>query len=282
MSAARASGVPPIRIRDLNDADLRTDGKFVLYWMVANRRPVWNFALDHAIEMARELDCPLIVLEALRAGYPWASDRMHRFVIDGMVDNQFAFDPGPILYYPYVEPEPGAGRGLVERLAAEACLVVTDDYPAFFIPRMLGAVAQRLSVRMRAVDSNGILPLRATQDVFARAYDFRRFLQRELRPYLGQSPRPNPLRVVEKLEVGTRIGIGRAKRVSLPESVHKRGEKRPEPDDCVDWILLSGQERTGPRVVTSVRHRHAYPAHVPHPRTVLFLRYRFMPPSLGN
>ena len=40
-----------------------------------------------AIEQAAELVKPLVVLEPLRAGYPWASDRMHRFVIDGMADD---------------------------------------------------------------------------------------------------------------------------------------------------------------------------------------------------
>ena len=28
-----------------------------------------------------------MILEALRCGYPWASDRLHRFVMEGMKDN---------------------------------------------------------------------------------------------------------------------------------------------------------------------------------------------------
>ena len=187
------SRVPEIRVRDLNGAPVRTDGKYVLYWMIATRRAHWNFALDRAVELARDLDRPLIVLEGLRADYRWASDRFHRFVIEGMAANARAFEGTGALYYPYVEPLPGAGNGLVEKLAADACAVVTDDYPAFFLARMTDAVAKRLRVRLEAVDSNGILPMRATSKVFARAVDFRRFLQKELRPHLAEAPRRDPL-----------------------------------------------------------------------------------------
>jgi hypothetical protein len=47
----------------------------------------WSFALDHAVARANALDRPLVVLEALRCGYRWASDRLHAFVIAGMADN---------------------------------------------------------------------------------------------------------------------------------------------------------------------------------------------------
>jgi deoxyribodipyrimidine photo-lyase len=185
--------VPEIRLRDLNRRPVRADGEYVLYWMIAARRACWNFALDHAVDLARRLDRPLVVLEALRLDYPWASERLHRFILEGMADNVRAFRGTSVLYYPYIEPDVGAGRGLLETLAARACVVVTDDYPAFFLPRMAAAAAQKLSVRLTAVDSNGLLPLRAAGAAFARAYDFRRFLQREL-PHHGASwPRNHPL-----------------------------------------------------------------------------------------
>ena len=186
--------VPQVRIRTLNTAALRPGGTWVVYWMVAQRRTRSNFALDRAIELALELDRPLLVLEALRCDYPWASARMHSFVIDGMADNARTFAKSGALYWPYVEPGHGAGAGLVERLARDAAAVVTDDWPALFIPRMTTQLAERVDVRVEAVDSNGIFPLRATDRAFARAYDFRRFLQKELRPHLDKVPRTAPLR----------------------------------------------------------------------------------------
>lgn len=188
------SRIPALRLRTLNRHNLRTDGAYVLYWMIAFRRAHWNFALDRAVELARMLDRPLLVLEALNVDYRWASDRLHRFVIDGMADNARAFAGTGVLYYPYIEPAAGAGKGLLERLAADACAVVTDDYPAFFLPHIVRAAAKRLPVRLEAVDANGLLPLRAAGTVFARAFDFRRFCQRELLSHLAHVPHPDPLR----------------------------------------------------------------------------------------
>jgi len=188
------SAVAGIRIRECNEAPVRGGGDYVLYWMIANRRVRHNFALDRALEHCRELGGkPLVILEALRCDYRWASDRFHRFVLDGMADNAGACARHGVLYYPYIEPKPGAGGGLLEALAAKACIVVTDEYPSFFLPRMIAAAAKKLSVRLEAIDSNGLLPLRAAEPVFARAFDFRRYLQGALPAYLHDSPTPDPL-----------------------------------------------------------------------------------------
>ena len=45
---------------------------------------------------------------------------------------------------------------------------------------MIEAAGERLPVRLEAVDSNGLLPLRATEKNYVRAYDLRRFMRREL------------------------------------------------------------------------------------------------------
>jgi deoxyribodipyrimidine photo-lyase len=177
----------------MNAAPVRADGAFVLYWMVAQRRVGWNFALDRALEWVRELGRPLVVLEALDVDYPWASDRLHRFVLDGMADTARRLRGKPVLYYPYVEPTRGAGRGLLRALAAEAAVCVTDDVPAFVLLRLVAAAARRLPVRLEAVDSNGLLPLRAADEAFPTAYSFRRFLQRTLPQHLGERPAADPL-----------------------------------------------------------------------------------------
>ncbi len=186
--------VPEIRLHPRNDEPVREDGDFVLYWMVAYRRLSWSFALDRAVERARELDRPLVILEALRVGYPWASDRHHRFVLDGMRAHRDSLDGTDVRYHPYVEPEEGAGKGLLEALAARASVVVTDVYPTFFIPRMQAAAAEKLDVRLEAVDSCGLLPLAAADKTPTAAYHFRRFLQKELGTHLLELPVASPLR----------------------------------------------------------------------------------------
>lgn len=185
--------VPTIRIRNCNEAAVNGSGEYILYWMIANRRLTYNFALDRALEHCKKLRKPLIIFEALRCGYQWANERLHRFMIDGMADNARGCAHHKTLYYPYVESVPGAGKGLLEKLASDACIIVTDEFPCFFLPRMVSAAAKRLAVCLEAVDSNGLLPLRAADHVFIRAFDFRRHLQKVLPAHLMEFPLADPL-----------------------------------------------------------------------------------------
>lgn len=184
--------VPTVRIRPVSDRPARPDASYVLYWMVGSRRLRSNFALQRAVECAREWRKPLIVLEALRCDYPWASDRLHHFIIDGMADHAEALAGSPVAYLPYVEPARGAGKGLLARLAADACVVVTDDFPSFFLPRMIAAAGRTIEARLEAVDTNGLLPMRATDKVFLTAYSFRSYLQGAFRDALGEWPADIP------------------------------------------------------------------------------------------
>jgi deoxyribodipyrimidine photo-lyase len=160
--------------------------------MTAFRRCRYNFALEHAVQLARESGKPLLVLEPLEAGYRWASARLHRFVIEGMHDQYAGFSSAPVTYYPYVEPAPGHMRGLLQSVAEHAVSVVTDDYPTFHGPRALAA-CERLQVRAEAVDSNGIIPLRATAKAFPTAHAFRRFVQGAIATDGIATPQPDPL-----------------------------------------------------------------------------------------
>jgi deoxyribodipyrimidine photo-lyase len=180
-----------LRVTAVNDRAVRA-GDYVLYWMIAARRSTHNFALDRACALAAELGKPVAVFEPLRAGYQWASDRHHAFVIDGMIDNANAFAKANIAYVPYVEPAPGRGKGLLAALADRACAVVTDEQPGFFLARMVAAAGTALDareVRLEQVDGSGLLPLRATDRAFATAVSFRRELQKQLPHYLLQRPR---------------------------------------------------------------------------------------------
>jgi deoxyribodipyrimidine photo-lyase len=97
------------RIELANDRPLREDGRWVLYWMTSARRTGWNFGLERAAMQAAELGKPLVVLEAFRCDYRHASERLHAFALQGMADNARACEAAGVLYYPYVEPRPGAG-----------------------------------------------------------------------------------------------------------------------------------------------------------------------------
>ena len=161
--------IPESRIFAENAGEVRADASHVIYWMTSARRSRFNYGLQRAAEWSRRLGRPLLILEALRVGYPWASSRFHRFILDGMAANTAAFEESGADYYPYVEPKHGAGRGLLEALAEDAAVVVTDRYPTFFLPRMIAAAASRLPILLESVDSNGLIPLGATESEFTTA-----------------------------------------------------------------------------------------------------------------
>ncbi|MBE2249277.1 MAG: deoxyribodipyrimidine photolyase [Myxococcus sp.] len=208
--------VPESRVRTLVERPLRPDRRWVLYWMTSFRRTRFNFALDRALEHAKALDRPLVVLEALRAGYPDANARLHTFILQGMGENARRFERSPVLHYPYVERAPGEGAGLLEALAAQACVVVGDDWPCYFVPRMQQAAATRLDVRFELIDSNGLWPMRATERVFTTAHSFRVHLQKTLAPHLFELPNDAPL---ERLRLPT---------AKLPTSITSRWPFAPQ------------------------------------------------------
>jgi deoxyribodipyrimidine photo-lyase len=99
------------------------------------------------------------VYEGLRVDYPWASHRLHRFVLEGMQANAERARSLGLNYWPFVETKPGEGRGLLRRLSTRASLVVTDDFPCFIIRPQADALARTVEVPVLAVDSNSVVPL---------------------------------------------------------------------------------------------------------------------------
>ncbi|MBN1917860.1 MAG: deoxyribodipyrimidine photolyase, partial [Verrucomicrobia bacterium] len=188
------SKVPDIRIEPVTTAPARATGRYVLYWMTAARRTGWSFALQRAVEWCGQLGKPLIVLDTLLCGAPWANDRLHHFALDGMADIAPRFDKAGVLYYPHVETRPGDVVELVRALAATASVLVVDNFPDRFLGGVIEQALANAPILVEEVDSNGLLPLRAAPRVFGTAFAFRRFLQKELPRHLVACPVADPLR----------------------------------------------------------------------------------------
>jgi deoxyribodipyrimidine photo-lyase len=238
------SPVPQIRVTRCNNIPVREKGDYVLYWMTAFRRTRWNFSLQEAVDWSGQLEKPLVVFEALRAGYPWACDRFHRFVIDGMADNAESLKKFGVTYYPYLEPSPDAGKGLLASLAEKACLVITDDFPAFFLPRMTDSASQKIPVCIEKVDSNGLLPLKAADRVFAAARFFRAFLQKELPSHLAQMPDAEPLKDLKLTTPGPSLKDA-LKRWPAASSEILRGDPEALAEFPVDHSVAAVEGRGG-------------------------------------
>lgn len=220
--------------------------------MLAARRTRFNFALQRAVEHCRTLDKPLVILEALDVDYPWANDRLHRFVLDGMAATAAACARTKAVYYPYVEPAPHRGRGLLRAMSQDACAIVTDDYPAFFIPQLVEAAGRVSAVRLEAVDSNGLIPLAAHGRAFTSARSYRAFVQRELRAHLRDFPSERPLAALPR-RPAARIDAKISTKWPAAAAQLERGSSlaRLPIDHAVQPVATVGGEAAGRRRLTS-------------------------------
>ena len=187
------TAVPEIRIKNRNRRRVNAEGRFVLYWMTANRRMGWNFALQRAVEWAKSLKKPLLTVESLACGRRWASVRHHAFVLEGMADNAAVCKKAGVLYYPFVERHGGETIDLITALAGHSCLIVADYDPVKSFNADTLETAAEAGVLFECVDSNGLLPVDAADKVFTTAFAFRRFLQRVLPDHLLEMPIADPV-----------------------------------------------------------------------------------------
>jgi deoxyribodipyrimidine photo-lyase len=181
------------RVYKRREGEPNGDGRYVLYWMHSNRRLYSNFALEYAVAWANKLDRPLVILETLVADYPWASDRFHQFMIDGIREKSDDCARRGVSYHSYLEPEAGAWKGLVERVAQDACVVVSDEYPAFIQPGFNKNLEKAIAVPFFTVDSCGMIPLALTDKAPYSAYLFRKVVQKTFQESWANMPVLDPL-----------------------------------------------------------------------------------------
>lgn len=172
------------RAKLLNDAPVRLHAGYVLYWSQMNRRVDSNHALEYAAAKANELKLPLLVYEGLTCTYPYASDRFHTFQLEGVPETAKQLSKRGIGYIFYLRKRRRDPNDAVYKLAEQAALVVTDDYPAF-IPREHNQnVPGKIGVRYVAVDSSCVVPMRLFEKKEYGAYTLRPKLHRVLAKHL--------------------------------------------------------------------------------------------------
>jgi len=143
-------------------------GAFVLYWLRALRRAEDNLALDHAVARANELGLPLVVYESVDPRAPFASARVHTFVLQSALERRATLEAKGAAYAFYLpaSAEQARAEKPLSKLCAQAALVVTDWFAPsgamseFWteIPRAIGA---RCSVRVELVDDVVGVPMAA-------------------------------------------------------------------------------------------------------------------------
>jgi photolyase PhrII len=175
-------------------------GDFVLYWMqgVAMRTHD-NPALDFAAEQANRLRLPLLVYQGLRADYPWASDRIHTFILESAADLATEFERRGIQYGFYLDRREraetgsnGRERSPLVQLAGRAALVVTEFFPTFLMPRQTRALRSKVAAPVVAVDAGTIVPVRYHEREHVTAASFRPRILAALPRFLRRSQAVEP------------------------------------------------------------------------------------------
>lgn len=172
------------RVLLINDREVDPKARYVLYWMQMFKRVDNNHALMWAVRKANELKLPLVVYEGLKYYYPWASDRLHAFILEGVEEKRREFERLGIRYLFYLQKDNNSPKQTVARLAKDAALIVTDDYPCFIIPEHNRRIAEKAEIPVYAVDSNGIIPMSKFDKEEYAAYTIRPKINKLLDQYL--------------------------------------------------------------------------------------------------
>ena len=167
-----------------NEADTNRQARYVLYWMQMYKRTSHNHALTFAIRKANELKLPLVVYEGLKYYYPWASDRLHTFILEGVEQKKMEFERLGIRYIFYLQKDEDSPKQTIARLTKEAACIVTDDFPCFIIPEHNRRIAELSCVPVYLVDSNGIIPMCKFDKEEYAAYTIRPKIKKLLPNYL--------------------------------------------------------------------------------------------------
>ena len=162
----------------------RTRGEYVLYWMQSTQRLEDNWALRGATRLADRLDLPLLVYQGLDPTYPYASDRVHTFVLQGARAVARRADASGLSYRFALRRRRADDRRVVDRLAARASCVVTDLYPTAGVAERTRRVAARATCQVIAIESVGVVPAATIPREELAARTIRPKLLRELAHWL--------------------------------------------------------------------------------------------------
>jgi deoxyribodipyrimidine photo-lyase len=168
------------RVRQLNDKPVRPEGDYVLYWSQMNRRVDSNHALLYATQLANERGLPVLTYEGLTCTYPYASDRLHTFMLEAVPGNARRLKEHGIGYVFYLRRTKTDADDALYRLAERAAAVVTDDYPTFIARWHNARVPRKLDAAYYAVDSSCIVPMNTFSKREYAAYTIRPKIHRAL------------------------------------------------------------------------------------------------------
>ena len=168
------------------------DGAYVLYWMTAARRTTHSFALERALDWARERQAARRARVAAR-GISVGERSLPRLRHGRHARQRRCAREGGRALLSVRRAASGRREGLARGARSGRVRRRHRRGAVLLLRRMLAAAAPRLPVRLEAIDGNGLVPLRAITQGFTFAHQFRRFVQKIIRPHLVRMPHASPL-----------------------------------------------------------------------------------------
>ncbi len=148
----------PERVLAWNDIDEHDPtGACVVYWMARTQRGVHNLALDCAVDAARGLGVPLVVVFRRFRGPDHATDAHVSFMLDGL-DDAFAACAARGATVLLIEHDGPALESLLAPDGLQPALVVVDDDVMPRARRGRARVAAALRVPFVSVDADVVVP----------------------------------------------------------------------------------------------------------------------------
>jgi deoxyribodipyrimidine photo-lyase len=204
------------RISILRDGQPQADRDCLMVWIQRAQRAHANPAINTAIELARELDLPVIAVFCLVPAFPSATLRPYHFMAEGLQELPDALATRKIGWH----LETGEPGKVIPSLARKhrASVLVTDLNPLRIGRQWRDRVADRIDFPMLVVDSDTVVPSSLfTKEEYA-ARTIRPKIQRVLNQHLVRIPDthapvasdvregPEPLEAIAQFELDTSVG----------------------------------------------------------------------------
>ena len=146
------------RVRATNEHGLNADGRYVLCWLQQALRARDNPVIDAAVRLGNALGLPVLVYHGIREDYPYASDRLHQFILGAGRDLAIGCRARGLACVQHVDRAGRREKGLVYRLGGEAAALVLEDQPTFVARWQAERVAARIAVPAYAVNAACLVP----------------------------------------------------------------------------------------------------------------------------
>lgn len=162
------------RTRRLNNHRIIPAGRsYVLCWLQQALRAENNPVIDAAIALGNEYNLPIVVYHGLDNRYPYASHRLHRFILEASQSLGVGIVTRGLRFCRYIRRTEKLEKGLVYRLCKDAAALVTDDMPTVVAKWQVERVASKIDLAVFTVDGSCLVPMHSFPELLDETKAFR-------------------------------------------------------------------------------------------------------------